>query len=243
MRILVGTPTITPDKRFLDSLSSFLFEASKKYDITHKFIYKKPIYEAQNLLAFEAIEHGYDYLLMVEDDHWGFTVEHLDKLIALNHPFCAFPYYSRHFPYMLTAMKFEGINARGTHNYSEIKHNFGIHPADLVGFGFTLFAAELLKKIPTPIFYPLHDQARATDQWFCHNLWMNYSMKPLVCFDDIIPHRDITKDTVNELRNIRLNDKSLFAFNVWAYKKRHSPGYLKDQELRKQKALELCNHI
>lgn len=238
VRILVGTPTVTADHRFLPSLSSFLEDISKRYKITHRFIYNKPIYEAQNLLAEEAIVGDYDYLLMIEDDHWGFEGKHLDALLQSGKEMIGIPYYSRHFPYLLTAMKYASWNDDNIPKYEEVKHLNGTHPVDLIGFGFTLFKTSLLKQINSPIFYPLNLKARATDQWFCMKI-MQKGIQPFAIFDWILPHRDITKETKKLFLENRLMNRSGFARNMWALKLRNTKQYSENLEERKKKALSL----
>ena len=214
--VLCGTPTLKPDHRFLSCITSFIFEASKKFDLSYKMVVGKPIYEADNELAREAIRGNFDYLLFIEDDHYEFRAEDLEKMISFDLPVVAIPYYSRHFPYQMTCMKLsEQVNGYGAEplNIYEPIESKGLKEVDLTGFGFTLIKTEILRLLSNPLFYPTEYCSKATDQWFYRKLKNELNIKPFAWFDRTLPHREITKDNVELKRIDKIENCSMFARN------------------------------
>jgi hypothetical protein len=216
-KILVGTPTIKPDLRFLASLSQFIFEASKNFDVTYRMIRDRPLYEAENALAKEAMEGDYDYLLFLEDDHWGFTVEDLERLFVADKPVIALPYFSRHFPYQMTAMNLkETVSGYGTEplNIYEPQERSGLSEVDLTGFGFTLIKTDVLHSLSDPIFFPTEYCSKATDQWFYRKLLNELGLRPWVSFEHVLAHRDITLENVEAKRREFIESNSMYRRNI-----------------------------
>lgn len=210
-KILVGTPSVDPDSRFLGSLPLFLYEISKVHNVVHKFVCNKQIYEAHSELAEQAVDENYDYLLMVEDDHWGFTPQMLFDLIQSDKEVCGIPYYSRHAIYLMTTMRYaveRDDDSKGNMStYHEVHSGEGFEEVDLIGFGFTLFKTKTLSKMSRPWFRPTGAQSNATDKFFAKKLSKELGIKPYGCFDYVLPHRDITKENVQEFRIKFMKDR------------------------------------
>lgn len=202
-RILVGTPTVIKYEPFLQSLSEFLYDISKKYEVTHKYIHGKSIEDAHQTLADEAVAN-YDYLLIIEDDNWGFTADMLDRLIESGKQVIAIPYNSRHFPFLMTSMNIhtdgDDLTKDTMVRYVEAIHEFGIHEVDLIGFGFTLFDTRIFKLLKYPWFRRTRTQSNATDKFFCRKLKRELNIRPFACYDYKVNHRDLTPENVHELR-------------------------------------------
>lgn len=234
-RILVGTPTLNPDPRFLSCLSYFLYESSKFFDIHYKMVVGKPIYEADNELAKLAIDGGFDYLLFLEDDHYEFRADDLKRLVEHNKPAIATPYYSRHFPHQITCMKLsEQLNGYGAEplNIFEAIESTGVEEVDLTGFGFTLIKTDILRSLSAPLFYPTEYCSRATDQWFYRKMKDELGLRPFADFSRILPHREVTSENVESLRRVRIESGSMFARNTMLNKK-NSPRIKRILERKK----------
>src|SRR3990167_1408054 len=117
-RILVGIATVKPDKRFLESLPSFFRDAGKSHDIDCMWVWDKPLVDAQNSLADRCLEGNYDYLLTIEDDHWGFTVAMLEACIHANVEVCGIRYRSRHMPFDNVPMRYRRTDSNGMKWYT-----------------------------------------------------------------------------------------------------------------------------
>lgn len=199
LRILAGTATLRPDPRFYDCLPRFLYEASKRYDIDHKFVVGKTIIDASNELAEYAIQNNYSHLLFIEDDHYGFTAEMLEALLKSARPVTAIPYYSRHYPFIITAMDLRKADEKGKLVFEPMNYRSGYHEVDLVGMGFTLIEVDFLKKFSKPIFtYPL--KGVGADHGFCRRMKSEFGVRPVACYDHMISHRGVKPENIQSIR-------------------------------------------
>jgi len=202
-KILVGIPTVTPDKRFLETLPSFFRDAGKYHDIDCMWVWNKPLVDAQNDFAEECIKGGYDYLLSIEDDHWGFTLGMLESCISADTHVCGVSYHSRHLPFMKIPMKLNHYEADGSPRYDSIKADSGFHKADLIGFGFTLIRSDVFRILDRP-FFRLNTERfkgvgpRATDIDFSMRL-VEKGIHPIGCFDYTLNHREITGESYKQM--------------------------------------------
>lgn len=200
MKILAGIATVTPDKRFLETLPVFFRDASQSHQIDLMWVWNKPLVEAQNDFADRVIEGGYDYLLTLEDDHWGFTSDMMESCLKANTHVCGIPYRSRHLPFMKIPMRYSGTtDLNGNKLYDPLKDKDGYHEADLIGFGFTLIKSEVFRILDRPYFRLNSDSMkgvgpRATDIDFCKRL-IEKGIHPVGCFNYTLPHRDITEES------------------------------------------------
>lgn len=221
MKILVGIATTNnskivdgkivksgPDKRFIESLPSFFNECGKRFqDISFEFmwVWNKSLVEAQNEFAERVLERGHDYLLTLEDDHWGMTADMLDSCLKANTHVCGIPYRSRHFPFEVVPMKFAMFDAVGRKKFSGMNdpNLKGYHKADLVGFGFTLIKSECFRILDRPFFRLNEERFKgagplATDIDFADRL-ISKGIYPVGCFDHRLNHRDLSEDKYKEL--------------------------------------------
>lgn len=203
-KILTGIATVTPDKRFLETLPSFFRDAGKNHDIHDMWVWNKPLVEAQNEFAEETIKGGYDYLLTIEDDHWGFTSSMLDSCLIANTHVCGISYRSRHLPFMKIPMVYSGTtDGNGNKLYDPIRHTAGYHESDLIGFGFTLIRSDVFRILDRPYFRLNTERfvgvgPRATDIDFSTRL-IEKGIRPVGCFDYTLNHREITEERYKEL--------------------------------------------
>lgn len=197
LRILIGICSTREDTRFLGSFNKFWGEALKKYDITVTWQYNKKLPDAQNAIAGLFLDGRYDYLLLLDDDHSGHTVEMLDCLVDANTNMATMRTFSRHYPYVTAAWNY--INENTT---VSIECGDGYVKCDLTGFPMTLISRETFNKLEEPYFRYYSDGERDwhSDVDFCKRL-RNIGIKPIVCFQYCLNHDKITLENVNEYRH------------------------------------------
>lgn len=174
-RILVGSAQYKPCKEFTESLSKFLVESSLKYNIVCYQVYGKTLVDAQNEIADVFMKSDYDYLLTVEDDNWGFTIEMLDALLKADKPVIGVKYYSRHSPHVVLPMRPHPTDMHK--GMMELIGPTGIQTVYLVPFGMTLIKKSTFTYLNKPYFAlneisDISPDQYATDHNFCHRLMM-----------------------------------------------------------------------
>lgn len=189
-KILVGIATHEPIVEFRRDIFPFLEACSLKHKLSEHWVRGKSLIDAQTEITDIFLETDNEYLLFIEDDHWGFTLPMLDALLDSGKQMIGIPYYSRHAPYYLTAMR-----KRRVGEYIPEPHKSGTHAVDLIGFGFTLIHRSSFESIERPFFKTVLEGSKATDRWLCDRL-IEKGISPYACFDYLLPHRDITKDNV-----------------------------------------------
>jgi hypothetical protein len=223
VRILLGIATVVPDRRFLQSLPAFADGVARnlpniEIDYVNGWVWGKPLVDAQNELAEMTLAGNYDYLLFMEDDHWGFTWPMLKTCLDSGKHVSGIPYRSRHFPFDVVPMIHVHSRPDGTKEFkgmNDPEKYTGYHECDLLGFGFTLVKSEVFRIIDRPFFrenitvYP-GCGPRATDILFADSL-MAKGMKPVGCFQHRINHREIEESTYKKLMvEGVINKSSLF---------------------------------
>lgn len=205
IRILVGTPTVMKYAPFLESLSSFLYDASKKYSIVHRYVHNKTIEQAYTELTDYAVNNDFDYFLAIEDDMHGFNIDMLDTLIDHPSMVTSVACYSRHYPYWLTSMNMvkEGSDdsIETLSKYTEAIYDSGFHEVDLTHFAFTLFNVDIFRKLSKPWVNATLAQSNAVDRFFFKKMKSELGLKPYCCYDHYINHREITKVNVHNKRS------------------------------------------
>jgi len=191
------------DDRFKVSLLLFLEEIKDHYEVEVIEVKDKPLVEAQNIIVDHLLRSLHTFLLLLENDNWGFTRNHLKALLRANADVCAMSYYSRHFPYYSCNMrKVEGKTPEGGPLFAGRQEKSGYAECDLVGYGMTLYRREIFSKLEEPYFrlnqYGGPD-SYATDIDFCERL-RAVGVRLIGCFDYTINHRDVTPENVGELR-------------------------------------------
>ena len=224
-RVLVGIATVSPDRRFLESLPLFLRDAGKHHEVDTRWVWNKPLVEAQNELAQACLDGGYEYLLTIEDDHWGFTAQMLEACLAADSHVCGIPYRSRHMPFQLLPMRYaDGVDQHGRQLYDVVNETGGYHAADLIGFGFTLIRADVFRILDRP-FFRLNCETiksvgpRATDIDFCVRLGQQ-GIRPAGCFDYKVQHRDIDEASYQEMRVSGVMERHSMFGMLWKQHKR-----------------------
>lgn len=204
-RILVGIATVSPDRRFLESLPIFAQQVAEDglAHLTFHWVWNKPLVEAQNEFADRVLEGGYTHLLTIEDDHWGFTSAMLKACLATRAEVSAISYRSRHFPFPMLPERYMKTDAKGVRRFTTVRNPGEQTDADLCGFGFTLIQRTVLETLDRPTFR-LNNQyykgvgPHATDIDFCYRVQAK-GMRIVGCFNHILPHRDITEDGYQDM--------------------------------------------
>jgi hypothetical protein len=235
--IFVGVACHKPWKEHTESLSAFLVSCSLKYDIECLQVHGKELVDAQNQIADRFLKTDKRYLLMLEDDNWGFTVEMLDALVDSEFYFTGIKYFSRHYPYVAMPCPFITNKNYKDERYRHFQMNLvgfpegGFHTCGLCGFGMTLIKREIFEELKTP-YFELNAQGEirkgyATDSNFAMKL-RDIGVLPVGCFDYCVSHRGIDDSTVNEMRE-KADGKNSFLIryrNCLKNKELHRQGLL-----------------
>ena len=204
-RVLVGIATVTPDRRFVESLPAFSQDVGKKglAHLDFLWVWNKPLVEAQNEMAEVMRKGDHDYLLTLEDDHWAFTGAMLEACLATGAEVSAISYRSRHFPFPMLPERFMKTDAKGVRRFTPFRSPPPQQESDLCGFGFTLIAKRVFEVLDQPTFrlntqYYKGVGPHATDIDFCYRVQAK-GMRIVGCFDHILPHREITEDGYKDM--------------------------------------------
>ena len=209
MKILVGIPTIRYFHFFMESVEKFRRES--KHDLTLWWEKDKFLADAQNKIADEFLSKDYDYLLFLDDDHWGHTPEMLECLINANAYVATMKTYSRHYPYGCALIKKVGEGV-----VMPIEDGEGYREVDLTGFPMTLIRRDLFSKLDKPYFRATEACGRDwnTDIDFFERL-EKLGIKPIGCFQHCLNHDKITQENVHEYRfKERKDNNNLAWFNL-----------------------------
>ena len=183
-------------------MSVFLPEMDKKFKIHVVEVKDKKVDEARNIISDFFIAKNYDYLLFLDDDHSGHTVEMVEALIKPDEYICAIKCYSKTLPHLCTLMDYSG------HDHPLVKYKpkdnkNGYDYCDLVGFGMTIIKRELFDKISVPYF--VAEDNRREDNYFCDKM-QSVGIKPIGCFDYVLTHNGINQENAEIFNNELLKD-------------------------------------
>lgn len=195
-KILIGIPVYQADDRFLEALPKFIESCKEDYTLQCITVPNRTLVDAQNYIATYFLDNtDYDYLLLLEDDHWGHKKEMLDALVNKDVDICAMNYYSRYFPFyscLMRRLPNRPVSGRyAGHSYTE-----GFYKVDLAGYAMMLIKRNVFEKLEKPYFRlnkyePAHSYA--TDIDFCERVH-EAGLDVWGCFDYVLAHRDITKE-------------------------------------------------
>lgn len=194
--IYIGVCKTRDDKRFEESFRNLTDSMCRKYSVCQMVVKDTYLPDAQNIIAKDFIQSGYDYLLLLDDDQWGHTVEMVDTLVGSNAKVSTIKTYSRHYPYACSLLRKAGNNLA-----MPIETGEGYVECDLTGFPMTLIPRETFKLLDEPYFRPHEVGGRTwnSDVDFFARL-NEVGVKPIGCFQHILNHGDITADNVMQKR-------------------------------------------
>ena len=219
-KIFIAIPEYKPWKEFEESMSLFLPEVNKQHDMEVYRTRGKSLVDAQNLIANKFLASDKDYLLFLEEDHWGHTIEMLNALVESDTFICAIQYYSRHPGRISCLLRYTGLKDY-KHRYKEIPEAKGFEQCNLVPFGMTLIKRQLFDKIDEP-YFRVNDyyecdaekdkpiNSRATDQDFSNRV-QAVGIIPIGCFNFNLTHRGIHRGNFMDYRKQDILDSFLDA--------------------------------
>ena len=200
-KIFIGIPTIREYKPFKDSIKLLIPEIAKNYKVDVLEVKNAPIASARNIIADVFLERDCDYLLFLDDDHEGHTIEMFNDLIAPQEYVCAMKCYMKQFPYMSNILEYSNVDTSiygftdDTGKYKSIDYYSGYRFCDVVGMGMTLIKRETFDKIEKPYFDGIKE-----DNYFCEKLGIA-GIKPLGCFNHTLSHNGINEYNSEKLRS------------------------------------------
>ena len=186
-RLFIGVACHKPTAEFVSSLGLFLLKVREKYDVTYQEVWGEELVVAQNRIARSFISSHTDWLLMLEDDHSGHTVEMLDDLINSGHRLCGVKYHARWYPFIIPFLRYDdSINIL---RYDETEEYISV---DLIGFGMTAIHRSVFDMIDVP-YFEVNDKPEgtyATDRKFCLKA-QKAGIQPYMCNKYCLKHRDV----------------------------------------------------
>lgn len=209
--IYIGVCKTREDDRFKKSFHDFTDSICREYSVCLTTIRDRFLPDAQNQITKMFLASGYQYLLLLDDDHWGHTKEMLDTLVNANTYVATMKTYCRRYPYMVAAWDRVGAGAMVPIEVAD-----GYRKCDLTGFPMTLISRETFSFLEEPYFRPFEADGRDwnSDVDFFERLAKKW-IRPVVCFQHCLNHDKITPENVIEYRNIEKNEGNNIAwFNV-----------------------------
>lgn len=208
MKLFVGIPTIRHYQPFWDSVSSFLPAIRLEgIGVQECIVRGQDIATARNMIAKAFLESDCDYLLFLDDDHSGHTLEMLDAILdpmlENNAYVCAVKCYKKGFPYDTNLLVFSGINQKalglkeGVGEFRAIDAPNGYMYMDVVGFGMTIIRKKAFLLAGEPYF--VSEDNSHEDNYFCKRLHQ-FGIQPVGCFQYALEHDGISIAKIPELR-------------------------------------------
>ena len=176
MKIFIGINTLTQvEQSIYANHIQFFYRLGRKYGRDIDFAINTPrrqsIDRMRNVSARMAVEHGFDYLMFIDDDV-HIPVDTLDKLLDANVDIIAGWTIIRGHPFNNMFFKFEDDTKTKLTNYNEpfdlndfTPENKGILKVAAVGFSCVLIKVELLRKMAPPYF--VTGPFNTEDIYFC----------------------------------------------------------------------------
>ncbi len=209
--IYIGVCKTRDDKQFAESFRNFTDSIAGKYSVCQMIVKDEFLPDAQNKITRSFLASNYDYLLLLDDDHWGHTPEMLECLINANTYMATMKTYSRHYPYSVAVWDRIPNNL-----IIPAENGEGYRPCDLTGFPMTLLRRDLFDLLEQPYFRPLEAEGRTwnSDVDFCERLG-KIGIKPVACFQHCLNHDKITQENVfNYRRAERMENNNIARFNM-----------------------------
>jgi len=213
MNILIGVPVFDYKDKFVRNFMDFwteLLTTPKAYRCGRTFVYRQQLDIAQNRLAKEAIKGDFSHVLLIEDDIYGYTKVHLDKLLMDNLDIVCGACYGSEFPYdLLASRKFDKSFRYATlvrptgKNLYEIPEPKGVQEVDLTHTGFSLIKTDVFKKLEYPYFDMMHEYN--SDGYF-YEKCQDAGFKVHVDCDVVLNHRGVTPANVALYKQLGMAD-------------------------------------
>lgn len=201
MKIFLGIPSCRRYEPFWKSMEEFIPILSRQCDVIFCTVHNKTVAEARNMIVDMFLKSDADYLLFLDDDHRGHTLQMfnslLDPLLNNGSFMCGIKCRAKKFPYASNLLIYSKVDEeklgikKGCGKYMPINLHKGYAYCDLVGFGMTLISRETFNRIESPYFIsdPEVGQGRE-DNYFCDKL-VKIGKYPVGCFDYTLEHQGI----------------------------------------------------
>lgn len=196
--IFIGIPTSRVYKPFWESLSEFLPKLREKYKYEIFTISNKLIADARNEITENFLKSDKDYLLFLDDDHSGHTMEMfeaiLNPILKNDSVMSGIRCFARNFPYPSNIQIYSKVDRKAfglkedQGKYIPIDMEKGYFYCDLIGFGMTLVTRKAFEIAGEPYFIG-KDNMRE-DNYFCDKL-VEKGIQPVGCFDYTLEHGGI----------------------------------------------------
>lgn len=159
-RILIGVPSwngVVPEAQH--SFFQMLFRCGRdlpQYDVAIEVVTRREQFRARNHLVDIAIAGGFEWLLMLDDDHIV-PPDLVAQLIAHDKDLCGALYYQRGGAYHPVILK-RILHPDGSMSTSFVRHTDpilttpGLYPVDIIGGGCMLFRVDIFRKLMPPYF-------------------------------------------------------------------------------------------
>jgi hypothetical protein len=206
-KILIGVPILAWTHEFATSFLSFWTDLmtyqnkGSKFHVGYRFIYRKPVHMAEEMLADFAVESGCTHLLLMDDDIYDVKASDLVKLLEADKDAIGGIMHTGGFPYAMCAfrrydtsksVKDQPILEGPARLYEiPVDQRSGVQKADLIPFGFTLIKTSFFKGMQKP-WFNCTNQA-PTDSWFADAL-LDRGTSFYAHFDVWLNHRGITRE-------------------------------------------------
>ena|ERR1700741_2045840 len=207
MRIFIGIPSIRHYEPFWKSLDEFIPILKRMCDVHIEIVKNKGVAEARNEIVDKFLESEYDYLLFLDDDHVGHTLQMfnsiLDPILNNGAMMCGIKCYTKLFPYFSNISVYSNVNEKelgikeGSGKYIPVDLDKGYGYVDLVGFGMTIVSRETFKLMNKPYF--ICEYNKGEDNYFCDNL-IKAGIRPVGCFEHVLTHEHIGRHNARILR-------------------------------------------
>lgn len=208
MKIFIAIPSNRDYEPFWKSLDNFIHILKLQVDTQLSVIENKTIAEARNILVDEFLESDCDYLLFLDDDHSGHTLEMfnslLDPMINNNAAMCGIKCHTKLFPYFSNIAVYSNVNEKelgiieGSGKYIPVDLDKGYGYVDLMGFGMTIVSKWVFKLLEKPYFVSQNNKGE--DNYFCDNL-IKIGIRPVGCFEHTLDHMGIGKHNARILKD------------------------------------------
>ncbi len=209
--IYIGICKTREDERFNKSFKELKEAICHKYSLCQMVIKNKFLPDAQNEIAKDFLQSGHQYLLLLDDDHWGHTPEMVETLINANTYVATMKTYTRKYPYVTAAW-----DKVGNGFLVPLESSVGYRECDLTGFPMTLISRETFNLLEEPYFRPLEADGRNwnSDIDFFERL-AKKCVKPVACFQHTLNHDTITESNVlNRRSEERFENNNIAWFNI-----------------------------
>lgn len=203
-KIFIGIPTTRDFKPFWKSVDTLIVNAREFYEIKAEIVSNLSLGDAQNKLVDWFLETDNDYLLFLDDDQWGHTIQMLHCLVNAMTDVATIKTYGRNYPYTSMLLKYSKDRSLSC----PIEYAEGYSEVDICGFPMTLIKRRVFDLLDKPYFREVEFGGRTwnTDVDFCERL-EKVGIKPVGCFQHCLNHDIVTSENVYRLRREHCTDE------------------------------------